>query len=58
MQWDADVEAKVSSLKAADVNAALRKYIDVAKISIFKAGDFSKAKSGDTVKAGSGGAQQ
>ena len=42
MQWDSTLEAKVSGLKSADVNAALRKYIDPAKVSIFKAGDFSK----------------
>jgi zinc protease len=44
MQWDVDLEAKVDSLKAADVNTAVRKYLDVSKISIFKAGDFAKAK--------------
>jgi zinc protease len=43
MAFDARIESQVSALKAADVNAALRKYIDPAKISIFKAGDFSKA---------------
>lgn len=44
MKWDADLEQKVGALTPADVNAALRKYIDVSKISIFKAGDFAKAK--------------
>ncbi len=46
MQWDADLERKVNALTSADVNAAVRKYLDVAKISIFKAGDFAKAKAG------------
>ncbi|MGA8030293.1 MAG: pitrilysin family protein [Bryobacteraceae bacterium] len=46
MQWDADLERKVAALKPADVNAALRKYLDLAKISIFKAGDFAKTKGG------------
>ncbi len=44
MEWEADLDRRVAALKTADVNAALRKYIDVSKISIFKAGDFAKAK--------------
>jgi len=44
MAWDADLDSKLKALKASDVNAALRKYVDVSKISIFKAGDFAKAK--------------
>jgi hypothetical protein len=47
----------VSALKADDVNAALRKYIDVAKISIVKAGDFAKAKAGVGPAAPGGGQQ-
>ena len=43
LHWDSTLEGKVSGLQPADVNAALRKYIDPAKVSIFKAGDFSKA---------------
>ncbi|MBV8070112.1 MAG: insulinase family protein, partial [Acidobacteriaceae bacterium] len=45
MQFDAALEARVSTITTGQVNAALRKYIDPAKISIFKAGDFSKATS-------------
>ncbi len=44
MQWDADLETKVAALTTEDVNRVLRKYLDVNKISYFKAGDFSKAK--------------
>ncbi len=44
MAWDADLDSKLKALKASDVNAALRKYVDVSKISIFKAGDFAKTK--------------
>lgn len=44
MQWDADLERRVSELKTVDVNAALRKYIEVSKINIFEAGDFAKSK--------------
>ncbi|MEO5692134.1 MAG: pitrilysin family protein [Usitatibacter sp.] len=35
-------EDNVRALKVADVNAALRKYIDPAKITVVKAGDFTK----------------
>jgi zinc protease len=39
-QWDGDLEAKVQALTAAQINAAFRKHIDPAAISIVKAGDF------------------
>jgi len=39
---DTDLENKVQALTAAQVNAALRKYVSVDKVSIFKAGDFAK----------------
>ena len=42
LKWDADLERKVAALNVAQVNAALRKYISVDKVSIFKAGDFAK----------------
>ncbi len=44
-QWDADFESKVNAVTAEQVNAAMKKYITADKISIFKAGDFAKAKS-------------
>ena len=37
-----DFEDKITALKLADVNAALRKHIHPAKITVVKAGDFSK----------------
>jgi zinc protease len=37
-------EKKVTALTTADVNAALRKYLDPVKLTIVKAGDFSKVK--------------
>jgi zinc protease len=43
-QFSKDFEAKLMALKTADVNAALRKYIDPAKVTIVKAGDFAKKK--------------
>ena len=33
-------EDRINALKVADVNAALKKHIDPAKITIIKAGDF------------------
>ena len=42
LKWDADLERKVAALNVAQVNAALRKYVSVDKVSIFKAGDFAK----------------
>jgi zinc protease len=56
MQWEAELDRKVSALQAADVNAALRKYLEPEKISIFKAGDFAKAKSTPTQGAAAGAA--
>jgi zinc protease len=39
-QWDGDLEAKVQALTAGQINAAFRKHIDPAAISIVKGGDF------------------
>jgi zinc protease len=44
MKWDADFEAAIMKLSVAEVNAALKKYIDLSKMSMFKAGDFDKVK--------------
>ncbi|GAB3496818.1 pitrilysin family protein [Spirosoma knui] len=43
MAWDADFEKKMESLTPEQVNAAMKKHIDPAKISIVKAGDFAKS---------------
>jgi zinc protease len=43
MKWDADLEAKLQVLTLDDVNAAFRKHIDAATLSIVKAGDFKAA---------------
>jgi zinc protease len=53
LDWDANIDAKVKALTAADVNAAFRKYIDPAKISVLKAGDFAKANAGASATGGS-----
>jgi zinc protease len=40
--WDIDLEAKVAALTPAQVNAALRKHIDPARLSVVVAGDLKK----------------
>jgi zinc protease len=45
MAWDADFEAKISALTAADVRAALQRYLDVTKMAFMKGGDFKGASS-------------
>ncbi len=42
LAWDADFEKKVMALTPEQITAAMRKHLDPAKISIFKAGDFAK----------------
>ena len=42
LAFDADFEKKVEALTAAQVNAAMKKFVDPKKISIVKAGDFDK----------------
>ena len=43
MAFMREVESKVDSLTVEQVNAVFKKYMDPAKLSIFKAGDFEKA---------------
>jgi zinc protease len=38
--WSAEFEQKLKALTAAQVNAALRKHIDPAKLTVVKRGDF------------------
>ncbi|MEP7270519.1 MAG: pitrilysin family protein, partial [Acidobacteriota bacterium] len=45
LAWDSDFEARVGALTAAQITAAIRKFIDPTKISIIKAGDFAKSMS-------------
>jgi zinc protease len=42
--WIAEEEKDVQALTLEQVNGALRKYIDLNKLSVIKAGDFSKAR--------------
>ncbi len=48
LQFDADLEAKLRALTPEQINAAMRKYIDPAKITIIKSGDFAKNAAGPT----------
>ena len=43
LRWDADLEARIAALTADQVNAAFRRHIDPANLSIVKAGDFKAA---------------
>jgi zinc protease len=43
MTREAELEQKVAALTAAQLNAAVRKYLDPSAIAYFKAGDFKKA---------------
>ena len=42
LQWDADLDAKLKALTPEQIVAAMRRHIDPSKITIIKAGDFSK----------------
>jgi zinc protease len=43
MKWDEELEAKIQALTVERVNAAFRRHVDPAAVSIVKAGDFQKA---------------
>jgi zinc protease len=43
-QHDAGIEAKIRALSLEEINAAVRRHLDLAKITMVKAGDFAGAK--------------
>jgi zinc protease len=43
MEFEAGLEKKVEALTAEQVVEAMRRHLDPAQVSIFKAGDFKKA---------------
>jgi zinc protease len=43
MKWDEQLEARIRSLTPGEINAAFRKHVDPAALSIVKAGDFKAA---------------
>ena len=42
MMWDAEMEKKIMALTPEQINQAMKKYIDINKLVIVKAGDFEK----------------
>lgn len=42
--WDGELDKKVQALTPEQINAAMKKYLTLDKISVFKAGDFANAK--------------
>jgi len=41
--YDAELERRIAALTPEQVNAAVRKYLDYNKLTIVKAGDFSRS---------------
>ncbi len=48
LAWDADFDAKIAALTPQQIQDALNKYLDPAKLSIVKAGDFTRVAAKDT----------
>jgi zinc protease len=46
LQWEADLEARVQALTGEEILAAMRRHIDLSKMTMIKAGDFARAKKG------------
>jgi predicted Zn-dependent peptidase len=40
MAWDAELEARVQALTVADVRDAMRRHLDVERMTFMKGGDF------------------
>jgi zinc protease len=45
MAWDAELEAKVAALTVEQVRDAMRRHLDVSKMTFMKGGDFAAAAS-------------
>jgi len=48
--WDADFERKVEALTGDQILQAMRKYLDLSKMTVVKAGDFKKGNAEGAVK--------
>jgi zinc protease len=46
--WDADFDAKIAALKPAQIQDALKQYLDPRKLSIVEAGDFTRIAASGT----------
>ena len=42
-KWDEELDNKIAALTAEQINAAMKRYLDLSKMTIIKAGDFTKA---------------
>ena len=51
MAWQADFDARLQALTAAEVNAAIRRHLKPETLSVYAAGDFAKAASAATAPA-------
>jgi zinc protease len=52
MAWDASLEQKIAGLSPAEIRAALARHIDLARMTIVKAGDFAKTGPSRTAQNG------
>lgn len=57
-KWEQEFEDRMKSLTPEQINAVTKKYIDLNKISIVKAGDFAKKKTKDAKAGAAAGAQK
>jgi len=46
LAWDAELDARIAALTPEQVQNALKKYLDLSKLSIVKAGDFTRLAAG------------
>ena len=44
LMWDAELEERIQALTVEEINSAVRRYLDLSKMTIVKAGDFEGAK--------------
>ena len=44
LMWDAELEERIHALTVEEINSAVRRYLDLSKMTIVKAGDFEGAK--------------
>ena len=44
LEWDSDFEERVQNLTVEDINAAVRRHLDLSKMTFVKAGDFAGAQ--------------
>ncbi len=50
LTWDRNLEKKIEALTSEQITAALKRHLDLSKLSVIKAGDFAKASSNVSAK--------